>query len=94
MTTTIALDYDGTYTTMPEIWLDFIQKVLDKGHKVVVVTMRREEEGDNIDPRLKALVPIMYTSRKAKIKYARMNGLTPNIWIEDQPHWLHEDAIY
>jgi len=93
MAITIAIDYDGTYTADPLLWLDFIQKALDKGHKVVCVTMRLEMEGDSVDPRLKALIPIMYTERRAKKKFARMHGLEPNIWIEDVPEWIFEDSL-
>ncbi len=90
---TIAIDYDGTYTADPLLWLDFIQKALDKGHKVVCVTMRWEGESDSMDPRLKNLVPVVFTARQAKHPYVKKQGIDVHIWIDDCPHFVYEDSM-
>ena len=87
----ISLDYDGTYTADPELWLDFVKHAQSNGHTVICVTMRYPHE-NNVDLRLTALVNVMYTSRKAKKQFARTQGVVPTIWIDDNPEWLFDDA--
>ena len=41
---TIGLDYDGTYTVDPDLWLRFVRQAKDRGHEVICVTMRYPEE--------------------------------------------------
>lgn len=81
----IALDYDGTYTADPELWNEFIARCKERGHLVIVVTMRYPHPNEAID------VPceVFYTSRKAKIKAFDQRGF---IWIDDNPRWLFQDA--
>jgi hypothetical protein len=92
--TTFSLDYDGTYTSDPELWLDWVQKAQSRGHRVICVTMRHDTSlGDDVfDPRLKALVEVVPTGHKAKKKFMRMKGINIDIWIDDQPDFLYEDA--
>lgn len=89
----IALDYDGTYTADPELWLEFIKRAHERGHKVYCITMRWEGESGSMDPRLTSAVEVIFTARQAKKSYARKMGIEPNIWIEDVPEWLFEDAL-
>lgn len=89
----ISLDYDGTFTADPELWLEFVKTAQKRGHTVVVVTMRSEEEAKLIDPRLTELVEILPTNRHAKKKFARMHGKEINIWVDDCPEFLFEDAF-
>lgn len=92
--TVISLDYDGTYTADPELWLEFIKRAHERGHKVVCVTMRylHEIQGADFDPRLKELVEVFPTSRKAKKQFMRTKGWHIDIWIDDNPDFLFEDA--
>jgi len=93
----IALDYDGTYTADPDLWLSFVTKAINRGHEVLIVTMRFPEELADIDPNLLDLgVEVIPTSRKAKRQFLIDNrgGLQmPNIWIDDNPLWIYEDAL-
>jgi hypothetical protein len=92
----IALDYDGTYTSQPEMWLRFVLDAQFHGHVVYVVTMRYPSEctGDHsFDHRLGALgVAILATSRKAKKPYCDEIGIPMHIWIDDHPEAVHKDA--
>jgi hypothetical protein len=89
----IALDYDGTYTADPDLWLLFITQAKQRGHQVMVVTMRNEFEKESVLRDLQGKVDrIILTDRKAKLPYMQKLGLSPDIWIDDQPHWLFEDA--
>jgi hypothetical protein len=78
----IALDYDGTYTADPPLWDAFIQSAQARGHTVKIVTMRFASE-EIVNPP----VEVIYTSRNAKSAY-----LKPDIWIDDSPHWIHQDS--
>ncbi len=91
---TIALDYDGTYTADPELWLNFVKIAQSRGHKVVCVTMRyqHEIEAADFDPRLKELVTVFPTGREAKKKHMRMKGWNIDIWIDDVPEWIFEGS--
>jgi len=78
----IALDYDGTYTADPDLWDSFIAKAQSNGHEVKIVTMRFPSE-----PIENAPVEVIYTSRKAKY-----NAIPAQIWIDDTPQFLFQDA--
>ena len=91
----IALDYDGTYTADPELWDQFISNARMRGHKVYCVTMRyADKESKEVEENLGNKVDkIVYTNRKAKKVAFRMKcGCNPDIWIDDTPEWLFEDA--
>jgi len=89
---TFSLDYDGTFTSDPELWLEFIKLAHQRGHKVVCVTMRHPAEVHEalFDPRLKALVNVYPTSREAKKAHMRKQGVNIHIWIDDVPEWIFE----
>lgn len=89
----IALDYDGTYTADPELWGGFVASAMARGHEVYIVTMRYAEEGAEIEYNLKNRVTgIMYTSRMNKATYVFSQQKLMDIWIDDQPHFIFEDA--
>lgn len=89
----ISLDYDKTYTLLPDMWLDFVKNAPPKV-KIYCITMRYPEEGDSMDSRLTALVPVIFTSRQAKRKYVEINeGLHVDIWIDDEPNWILTDSF-
>ena len=92
---TIALDYDGTYTADKEMWNVFIHQATLRGHEVIVATMRYEAtEGEDVKRDLEANVSrIIFTERKAKKAAVRMAYKDPDIWIDDNPEWLFEDAL-
>ena len=92
----IALDFDGTYTADPELWDVFIANARARGHEIVVATMRYEDtESEIVELSLADKVDmIVYTNRKAKKTALRqIIGRDPNIWIDDNPDWLYEDAL-
>lgn len=85
----IALDYDRTYTADKELWDRFVTDAIKCGHKVVCLTMRAFPEEQIKIPN----VDIIYTDRKAKRDYAFTNGIFVDIWIDDRPALLFEDAL-
>lgn len=91
----IALDYDGTYTEHPELWDDFIKTAKFLGHRVICCTMRHETtEGREVKDALGDKVErIVFTGRVSKATALLAIGLKPNIWIDDSPHWIFQDAL-
>ena len=88
----IALDYDETYTLDSEFWDLVISAATRRGHAVIVATMRHEHEGAEIKQDLADKVEaIIFTGRKAKIKFVEKAGYYPSVWIDDSPHWLLND---
>lgn len=84
----IALDYDGTYTADPKLWDRFVSDAVKCGHKVICFTMRYKKE-----PLPPMPCDVIYTSRKAKKKFSEELGILVDIWIDDKPAWLFEDAL-
>jgi len=91
----ICIDFDGTYTADPILWNHFIETAKSHGHDVVCATMRYPTENDPIETLLEGRVSeIIYTCRKAKKEYVTTHlGKKPDIWIDDNPDWLYEDAL-
>jgi len=90
----LCIDYDGTYTEDPEFWDRVIELAKQRGHGVVCATMRyRRTEGA---PVLKALDgkvdEVFFTDRAAKQPALNARGVFPDVWIDDSPHWLLNDA--
>ncbi len=89
----IALDYDGTYTRDPAMWDAFIASARSSGHSVICATMRTEEEAAEVVQNLGGKVDrIICTSRKAKARYLADLGVTPNVWIDDNPMWIYSNG--
>lgn len=85
----IALDYDGTYTQDPILWMNFIASSIDRGHEVVCVTMRHQKtEAVNGMP-----CEVIYTDRKAKMFHMAQIGRPVDVWIDDNPQWLVRDQM-
>ena len=79
----IALDYDKTYTVDPGLWDEFILLAQDRGHDVFIATMRYPHEAiEGVE------IPVIYTCRKAK-----RSVVTADVWIDDSPHWIFQDAL-
>lgn len=91
----IALDYDGTYTNEPNMWLRFVLDAQSHGHNVYIVTMRYPSETNPLqfDERLRALgCRVIATSRKAKRPACQEAGVKIHIWVDDNPEAVYKDA--
>ena len=91
----IALDWDGTAGADWEFWSAFVKSAQAHGHRVFIATSRAEDECDEIK---KAVAPlglrIVATNGAPKIKAVDdLASYLPDIWIDDQPHWLFRDVI-
>lgn len=91
----ISIDFDETYTEDPQLWDQFIQLALSRGHEVYCITMRSYTEGPEIRASVGQLVPeanIHYTDRKAKRPFMEALGINIGVWIDDSPHWILTNA--
>jgi hypothetical protein len=90
----ICIDYDGTYTCDPVLWDTFISTAKKAGHRVICATMRYEiSEGEPVKKALAHLVEAIYfTDRKGKQPWLAARGVLPDVWIDDSPTWLLNDA--
>ncbi|MFO0940119.1 MAG: hypothetical protein U0930_05065 [Pirellulales bacterium] len=87
---TIGLDYDDTFTADFVLWAGFIRQAILLGHRVLMVTARRETE-ENVDQinshldQYQCQIPIYFTSLRSKIDYMKERGINVDIWIENDP---------
>lgn len=89
----IALDFDQTYTVDPQAWNEFIELMQRHGHTVYCVTMRDRVEGEDVHYALgKRVDGIFCTNRQAKRQYMLDAGINIDVWIDDQPGWILQDA--
>jgi hypothetical protein len=90
----IALDYDNTYTRDIWAWNGFIRTFRNMGHKIYCVTMRKEEnEGVEVKLALEGRVDgIFFTNRRAKEKFMYEQKIAIDVWIDDCPFFVLNDA--
>lgn len=89
----ISLDYDNTYTRDPETWIKVINTFQAAGHNVYVVTMRSKEEGKPVTEALAGRADgVFFTNRKAKAKFMYDRGISIDVWLDDMPFFVNNDA--
>lgn len=100
----ISLDWDDTFTKSPRLWEAFLHTVAHEGvgAQIIIVTMRREDEGSIIEEWVEAVnkhidleypLEVFFTGRKAKKQFMEELGIRVDIWIDDRPEWVLEDAL-
>jgi hydroxymethylpyrimidine pyrophosphatase-like HAD family hydrolase len=89
----IALDFDGTYTEDSDMWDDIIKIMHRRGHKVVIVTMRYQDDPDESINKYFPFQTVYYTNRKAKKPFMDELGIMIDVWIDDSPNWLLNDSL-
>lgn len=87
---TFALDFDDTFTACPQTWRRFINDVESHGHRVMIVTARRETEANVAEVRAalaecELVLPMVFTNLGSKLAAALKRGITVDIWIDDDP---------
>ena len=78
--TTVALDYDGTYTSDPQIWGQIVGLLKRAGFEVICISSRFPNVPIQDMP-----VPRYYTCGQQKWEFAQERGLKVDIWIDDIP---------
>ena len=82
----IALDYDDTYTKDPELWDSFVDAARERGHKVWIVTCRRNTEENRLDIGRPAGCVVFYSNLGPKLDYMKSLFLKVDVWIDDDPN--------
>lgn len=76
----IALDFDGTFTTNPGMWLKVIKTFQDANVDVICITSRFPNVPVTGIP-----VPVYYACGQQKADFAHERGLEVDVWIDDMP---------
>tara|TARA_B100001750_G_C15036269_1_gene364351 strand:+ start:284 stop:571 length:288 start_codon:yes stop_codon:yes gene_type:complete len=94
VTQLIVFDYDGTLTEFPDQLLPLVEAFKKAGHRVILATMRHDNSAERLPFEIEALFEhgIVYTGRKAKYPVVLEKYGKADLWIEDQPHFLFNDA--
>ncbi len=91
----IAIDYDKTFTTDPDMWCKVIIILEDAGHDVVCVSSRfnnyenMEELGHNLPRHMN----IVFCDHNAKAEVMKKRGTPVDIWIDDDPYTIDPNGI-
>ncbi len=89
----IALDNDHTFTNDPDAWFEAMRAMKNAGHTVIGVTMRYPAEASGMDKRYDDICErIYFTSRAAKQSAMAVQGVHVDVWIDDSPHWILNNA--
>lgn len=87
---TISIDFDDTFTAIPDLLSLFIKFAIVEGHKVICITARHFEER-NVNELKQTFeeyginIPIHFSNHRSKKEYAKENGIDVDIWIDDMP---------
>ena len=89
---TLAIDYDNTYTADPVLWQTIITDAIARGHQVVCVSARRATAANRreLETALPAGVRVLLSGGSPKAEFAKANGVTVDIWIDDKPEAIHQ----
>jgi hypothetical protein len=90
----LSIDYDDTYTRDPIFWDGVIALAINRGHSVICVTSRDEYYRPEVEQALSGKVEsIICTGGRNKHMAAYEAGYMPSVWIDDQPQFIHNDAL-
>lgn len=86
---TIGIDWDDTYTTDRWLWAMFCGLALDRGHRVWIVTARRNTEENREVVQGPPGVPVAFTGLTPKQWYMEEKlGVKVDVWIDNDPETL------
>jgi len=88
----ICIDYDGTFTEIPDLLTQLITSAQEAGHRVICATLRYKSEGAEVTNAIGRLCEVIFTGRKAKGSYLSKMGIVPDIWIDNEPFWIYKDS--
>lgn len=98
--TTIALDFDCTFTSDIEFWRLFVRLCAKRGHRVVLVTARHDTPENHAlvsdvigAPTVALLSGTVFTSRGPKRPGAAKRGYKIDIWIDDLPEFVGDASL-
>jgi hypothetical protein len=86
----IAIDFDDTLTADPVLFRLFIDQARRLGHKVFLVTARRDtdENREEIESFLEhhgIEILTWYTGLQSKVEFMKSKGIKIDVWVDDNP---------
>ncbi len=85
----LAIDFDGCYTAHPQLVQELAVTALSYGIEVVTVTSRRKTYENELLMRAAGVTwPIIFAYDKPKKLAAIEAGVSPCVWLDDQPHMI------
>ncbi len=93
---TIAIDFDDTFTADVEAWTAAIKELQRHGHQVICVSARRNviEHRQELSRSLPENVKVLLSYDMPKRAYAKKEGFTVDIWIDDKPEAIPTKEEY
>lgn len=97
--TTLALDFDRTFTADIDMWRHMLWLFFQRGHKVYLVTGRHDTAENRLtvhaavgSPWLVLLEDCIFCNHQPKRDVTRAAGILIDIWIDDLPEFVgHAD---
>lgn len=88
----IAIDFDDTFTADPDLFSRMIRIAVNRGHRVICVTSRRDSEENsndimNLFEKYQILkTQIIFCNMGSKLWTMEQLKFKVDIWIDDAPH--------
>jgi hypothetical protein len=89
----LAIDFDNTYTTAPELWDQVIRLFQEAGHTVICITGRTENMSQPVLDTIGKLVPVIFAGKDWKRTAAKNHGYQVDIWIDDIPEMIGKQFV-
>lgn len=90
----VAFDFDETISDNEMAWLLVMRLLESKGYHCIVVTWRAPTQyPEDLQFLVDKGYKVYYTSRQAKELYMQRLGIKVDIWVDDNPFAILNDAI-
>lgn len=91
----IAIDFDNTFSSDPDLFKSFIKICESRNHKCYIVTMRNgtDEDRKEIESTTGGMLPVIYCGHTFKRKVTSQMGINIHIWIDDLPAGIDDQRL-
>lgn len=90
----VAFDFDETISDNEIAWLNVMQLLERQAYHCIIVTWRRPTQyPEDLKMFIDKGFKVYYTSQQAKQTYMQSMGVKVDIWVDDNPFAILNDAI-